>query len=299
MVIKQQGPGSLITGTRIAPVNPGLIASARPAVRDPRLAGKPPGSIPPSSIVDNNYKVKNPQKSQTTKDISITDSKITTVNKAHSSLKRNDPRLHKANKTFKVKDTNIAKPSPQSSPSKKSPQKRNFDKKSDKKTEDRSPKKKSESVSPRKHKKTEKRSRDRLDKVDSDSVNVTSSANLGNQTSPERVFKDLKGSTKNRNYIRRNRNVSISPEPHQDVDLRVGVPPEKQPRIQEDNSVKSKAERNIGNCFGIIKDILFCYVIETIKSFLKLISVFILFLYNDTIRYLFYYHTNKFLYNYV
>ncbi|KAK4887613.1 hypothetical protein RN001_003884 [Aquatica leii] len=49
-------------------------------------------------------------------------------------------------------------------------------------------------------------------------------------------FKDPKGSIKNRNYIRRNRNTSISPEPNQDVDLRVGGPPEKQPRIQGDNT---------------------------------------------------------------
>ncbi|KAF5296968.1 hypothetical protein FQR65_LT10120 [Abscondita terminalis] len=49
-------------------------------------------------------------------------------------------------------------------------------------------------------------------------------------------FKDPKGSIKNRNYVRRNRNASISPEPNQDVDLRVGGPPEKQPRIQGDNT---------------------------------------------------------------
>ncbi|KAF2885051.1 hypothetical protein ILUMI_21106 [Ignelater luminosus] len=50
-------------------------------------------------------------------------------------------------------------------------------------------------------------------------------------------FKELKGSTKNRNYMRRNRNASVSPEPNnQDVDLRLGAPPEKQPRLQGDIS---------------------------------------------------------------
>ncbi|KAK5644187.1 hypothetical protein RI129_008032 [Pyrocoelia pectoralis] len=48
-------------------------------------------------------------------------------------------------------------------------------------------------------------------------------------------FKDPKGSIKNRNYIRRNRNSSPSPELTQDVDLRMRAPPEKQPRLLGDN----------------------------------------------------------------
>lgn len=49
------------------------------------------------------------------------------------------------------------------------------------------------------------------------------------------TFKGLKLTAKNRNYIRRNRAQSISPEPTQDVDLRLSVPPpEKQPRLAPD-----------------------------------------------------------------
>lgn len=78
---------------------------------------------------------------------------------------------------------------------------------------------------------------------------------------PERAFKELKPSTKNRNYVRRNRELSVSPEPSpvQDVDLRVCVaPPEKQPRLQanattllEEATVKSKTNMN-ENCFGSV-----------------------------------------------
>ncbi|KAF5294521.1 hypothetical protein FQA39_LY13375 [Lamprigera yunnana] len=49
-------------------------------------------------------------------------------------------------------------------------------------------------------------------------------------------FKDPKGSIKNRNYIRRNRNTSVSPEPNHDVDLRIGAPLEKQSRLPGDNN---------------------------------------------------------------
>lgn len=43
-------------------------------------------------------------------------------------------------------------------------------------------------------------------------------------------FKDVK-SSKSRNYIRRNRSPSFSPEPSSDVDLRITGPPEKQSRL--------------------------------------------------------------------
>lgn len=49
------------------------------------------------------------------------------------------------------------------------------------------------------------------------------------------TFKDIKQSMKNRNYIRRNRKQSESPETtSRDTDLRLGAPPEKQTRLQED-----------------------------------------------------------------
>ncbi|XP_018319947.1 uncharacterized protein LOC108733341 [Agrilus planipennis] len=50
------------------------------------------------------------------------------------------------------------------------------------------------------------------------------------------IIKELKPSAKNRNYMRRNREASISPEPPHDVDLRVSGPPEKHLRLQGDTS---------------------------------------------------------------
>lgn len=128
--------------------------------------------------------------------------------------------------------------------------------------------------------KSDKRSRDRSsgDKYDNeqDSVRVSptvaAAASIVVPVTPERAFKELKGSTKNRNYIRRNRAISISPEPNHDVDLRVGAPPEKQPRLQvnalvnEDNSIKSKISIN-ENRFGYMVAnssirIIFCLVLQ-------------------------------------
>lgn len=61
----------------------------------------------------------------------------------------------------------------------------------------------------------------------------------GDVASP--TFKDIKQSMKNRNYMRRNRKTSESPEATQDVDLRVGGPPEKQPPQSEPLEDKSKS----------------------------------------------------------
>jgi hypothetical protein len=47
---------------------------------------------------------------------------------------------------------------------------------------------------------------------------------------------------KNRNYIRRNRSPSYSPEPSQDTDLRLAGPPEKQARMQIDPDDKSSSK---------------------------------------------------------
>lgn len=70
-----------------------------------------------------------------------------------------------------------------------------------------------------------KETRDRSDKSDINQSNST--------------FKDVKISTKNRNYVRRNL-PSVSPEPAQDEDLRAFGPPEKQPRLQSDAIEQSK-----------------------------------------------------------
>ncbi|XP_044254626.1 pre-mRNA cleavage complex 2 protein Pcf11 [Tribolium madens] len=59
------------------------------------------------------------------------------------------------------------------------------------------------------------------------------------------TFKGVKA--KNRNYIRRNRSPSYSPEPNQDIDLRVSGPPEKQPRLHPETAEeKSKLAAQTG-----------------------------------------------------
>lgn len=316
-----------------------LIASVRPAVRDPRLAGKPTTSSPGpqntlpthtnnSIIVENNYKVKNATKQHNivNSDIVSTDSKLATVNKANThsgTLNRKDPRLHTKiqgpvnfrGKPFDASSgkTNNNSTSPQSSPTKKSQQKssaktqsRSFNKGAkatvssakqntkniadpSAKSPTKHKKKSSEHSSPHKSEKrlksstkSEKRSRDRSsgDKYESDkdSVNISPTVNStivgSSPITPERAFKELKGITKNRNYMRRNRAISISPEPQQDVDLRVGAPPEKQPRLQgnatvtEDTSVKSKTsinETSFGYCNGRKTLNMFYFVIYLIE----------------------------------
>nr|XP_022903618.1 uncharacterized protein LOC111415946 isoform X2 [Onthophagus taurus] len=109
----------------------------------------------------------------------------------------------------------------------------------------------SSSASPNKHKKKEK-----IPKITSSSVPTSSSSsssslnNLGKADKESRTlspgksqsdaltttFKELKPSSKSRNYIRRNRDLSVSPEPVRDVDLRLSGPPEKQARLQCDIS---------------------------------------------------------------
>lgn len=85
--------------------------------------------------------------------------------------------------------------------------------------------KKKEKSSDDNKKLSQKEKRDRSDKSENNSSNST--------------FKDVKISTKNRNYVRRNL-PSVSPEPPQDEDLRSFGPPEKQPRLQNDATEQSK-----------------------------------------------------------
>ncbi|KAJ9595834.1 hypothetical protein L9F63_012989, partial [Diploptera punctata] len=75
--------------------------------------------------------------------------------------------------------------------------------------------------------------RKKMAKTDTDSLSVGGNSN----NNPTSAFKDVKASTKSRNYVRRNRpSKSRSPEippvtTTGDVDLRVGGPPEKHPRL--------------------------------------------------------------------
>ncbi|KAJ8944029.1 hypothetical protein NQ318_021745 [Aromia moschata] len=66
---------------------------------------------------------------------------------------------------------------------------------------------------------------------------------------PSNLNKSVKGSAKNRNYMRRNIGV-ISPEPPQDEDLRSFGPPEKQPRLQSDSS---DIQVKITEQFGLLR----------------------------------------------
>lgn len=66
---------------------------------------------------------------------------------------------------------------------------------------------------------------------------------------PSSTFKDIKQAMKSRNYIRRNRKTSESPETIQDVDLRLGGPPEKQARQGEPVEDKSKIFTGTLMCF--------------------------------------------------
>lgn len=82
------------------------------------------------------------------------------------------------------------------------------------------------------------------DKVDKETKSTPSP--VKQDSSPTSVFKEVKGS-KSRNYIRRNRQPSLSPElVSMDVDLRSSAaPPEKQPRLQPDTAEEK------GNHLGI------------------------------------------------
>lgn len=91
--------------------------------------------------------------------------------------------------------------------------------------------------SPVKHKKKEKFSDDSIKKLSPKGKRDRSEKSEINSSNS--TFKDVKISTKNRNYVRRNL-PSVSPEPPQDEDLRSFGPPEKQPRLQSDAVEQSK-----------------------------------------------------------
>lgn len=91
------------------------------------------------------------------------------------------------------------------------------------------------------------------------------------ETEQRSAFKGLKTTTKNRNYMRRNRGQSSSPErpePAQDVDLRLSAPPEKQLRLACDppsNDVeevaKSKTLEKHSQISPVLISLLFLYLL--------------------------------------
>lgn len=238
--------------------------------KDPRLLSKVQGPINSRSKTTEGGKVKSPFSNNLSNKTSVPTSTVTSSSSSSTQSSGNKNPARKSNKSStrsfnkksvkqSSKSTDSIKPSTSSSSS---------PSKYKKKSSEHSPR--TDKSDKRSKSKSEKRSRDRSgsDKYENeqDSVHVSPTvvaASLPQPATvpspPERAFKELKGVTKNRNYIRRNRVISVSPEPSQDVDLRVGAPPEKQPRLHvdpspatEDGSNKSKTSINVGNFGSVI-----------------------------------------------
>lgn len=77
-------------------------------------------------------------------------------------------------------------------------------------------------------------------------------------------FKEVKSTTRARNYMRRNRDLSVSPEPSHDIDLRIGGPPEKQVRIQGDPTEETCKNHDLSIfwSFPLTRTLIYCYIIS-------------------------------------
>lgn len=239
-IVQQRNQANSTNGSRVSASSTPVTATSKP-IRDPRLLRQQ------QKITDSNSNVQLGQKSANL------DNKIVT-SKTGVRKFRNDPRLIVNKDNVPTPKNDTPKPTPTSKSqnsaivqksqkiSRTSSPRSNSDasslKSSSSSSLDSPSKSKSDKLhSPVKHKKKEKISsddtkkvspkekRDRSDKSDNNSSNST--------------FKDVKISTKNRNYVRRNL-PSVSPEPPQDEDLRSFGPPEKQPRLQSDAAEQSK-----------------------------------------------------------
>ncbi|CAG9820212.1 unnamed protein product [Phaedon cochleariae] len=192
-------------GTRINPVNSNLIAAAgnKPTIRDPRLLRQQQKS----NITSNE-----PQKTGTADNNRIA-SKLT------ARKPRTDPRL--TNKEDQDKDSaKLASPmkvrhAKKSSGSDTSSLKSNSSSSLDSPTKAKNDLSQQSPTKQKKKKKGEEKK----------------ASPKGQKPEGDGMFKGLKGSVKNRNYVRRVVG-SASPEPRQDEDLRAFGPPEKQPRLQ-------------------------------------------------------------------
>lgn len=237
--IQQRNQANSTNGSRVSGSSTPATVSSKP-IRDPRLLRQQ------QKQTDSNSNVQLGQKSANL------DNKIVT-SKTGVRKFRNDPRLIVNKDNVPTPKNDTPKPNPPSKSqnstivqksqkiSRTSSPRSNADtsslKSSSSSSLDSPSKSKSDKLhSPVKHKKKEKISvdskkvspkekRDRSDKSENNSSNST--------------FKDVKISTKNRNYVRRNL-PSVSPDPPQDEDLRSFGPPEKQPRLQSDAAEQSK-----------------------------------------------------------
>lgn len=236
------------TGTKIAPVNSTLISAVRP-IRDPRLL-RHQGN---GNNVNSNVQLEN----KTNQSVSVESNNKIVNSKMSVRDNRTEPRLvnnkdnvpilgkAKAMPRIPLKNSSkIPDPyrkAPKSSRSSKSSSSDGSSSKGStssldspskiKSDKNDSPKSRSPSKSPAKHKKKDISSRSDKKSEKSTKSSKSDSKCPKSDSSPT-AFKDLKGSTKNRNYIRRNRDTSASPESNYDVDLRLNGPPEKQPRLQ-------------------------------------------------------------------
>lgn len=216
-------------GPRINPVSTALVSAVRP-IRDPRLLRQ-------QQKADNSNS-NNPLEQKTTV---LENNKIVT-NKMGIRKIRNDPRLinkddnfpqkidtTKSNNLSKSRNSDLVQKSHKTSRStSKSSSESNSSKSSSSSSLDSPTKTKSEKKSPVKNKKRDKADDKKIFIKDDKRDKVQKS------DSPTTTFKGVKGSTKNRNYIRRNLGIA-SPDPPHDEDLRSLGPPEKQPRLQGDS----------------------------------------------------------------
>lgn len=240
------------SGVRIAPVNSALASAVRQS-RDPRLSRQQGNGTNVNSNVQ--LEIKSNQS------VSVdTNNKIVNNNKLSVRDNRTEPRLviNKDNVPLQGKATKALPRIPLKNSSKhpdsyrKSPKSSRSSKSSNsdgssskgstssldsptkcKNDKNDSSKSRSPTKSPTKHKKKDSSSRNdkKCEKISKSSKSENRSSKSDSLST---TFKELKSSTKNRNYIRRNRDMSVSPEPSFDVDLRVPPTMDKDSRLPGD-----------------------------------------------------------------
>ncbi|XP_064215104.1 pre-mRNA cleavage complex 2 protein Pcf11 isoform X1 [Tribolium castaneum] len=234
------------TTPKITPVNSALVAAATKPTRDPRLLRQQTEKTTngtnnssstsvslgsKSSILDSNNKV-------------VTNTKSVRDNRIESRLVTNKdnappPKLDKS-KTFLKSRQSEQKPNkPPRSKNSADNDSKPFSGKSSINLLDSPVKIKSDLKSPTKSPNRHKKKDHSTDKKGFKDAKRDRDNKGHKNDSLQTTFKGVKA--KNRNYIRRNRSPSYSPEPNQDTDLRVSGPPEKQARLHPE-TVEEKSK---------------------------------------------------------
>lgn len=258
---KQKLQNSSNPTARITPVSSSLLA-ARP-IKDPRLLRQqasavnsnstfenkpvPPPPVDSKVIVNSNKTsvrdVRNEPRLVTNKDIPISQGKARALPRIPIKSNTKNTDSHKIPKSSRSSKSSLFDGPSKSSASLLDPPAKKGDKSSD------SSKSRSPSKSPNKHKKKDSVSKSDVKRSDK-SKQPKPERDSKSSKSDNAAFKDLKSQVKNRNYIRRNHASSMSPEPNRDVDLRLGVPPEKIPRLQgESDKSKNSEFAGMMGCF--------------------------------------------------